>query len=422
MFHNEPEPTVPRVAPSTGPVRPRAVADVDVDVLVVGAGVVGLAIAGELAGLGSVLVVEREEGCGRGISSRNSEVVHSGIYYEPGTLKARLCVEGRRQLEAWAAQGHFAWRPVGKFVVATEEGELPRLEALLQRGRANGVEGLRLISPDELRGAEPDVQALGALWSPATGIVDSHGLMRFLEARARRAGAEFAWRSRVCGLRREGGAWTVTVEEGGSVPEAEDDGRLPLPEPVGGDRSTVRAAAVVLAGGLHSDQLAALAGVDVEGEGLRQFWSRGEYFAPRAGACPPLRHLVYPVPPADGEGHLGIHVTVDLAGAVRFGPSAAWPEPVSRRREDFRQDGSLREAFARGVSRYLPGIRAADLQPAGTGLRPRLRPARDFHIRRESGPGRDGLVTLLGVESPGLTSAPAIARHVAGLLRETFRP
>jgi len=417
MFQNEAHQAGPSASPASGPNG----SGVDVDILVVGAGVVGLAIAGEIAESGSVLVVEREEGFGRGISSRNSEVVHSGIYYEPGSLKARLCVEGRRIIEEWAGHDRFGYHPVGKLIVATEAAELPRLQALLERGQANGVEGLRLLSPDELREAEPAVKAVGALWSPATGIVDSHGLMRFLEGRARRAGVEFSWRSRVCGLRREGGAWTVQVEEGGPPPESEDGARLPLPEPVGGHRTLVRAAVVVLAAGLHSDQLAALAGVDVEGQGLRQFWSRGEYFAPRPGACPPLGHLVYPVPPADGEGHLGIHVTVDLAGAVRFGPSAAWPEPVSRRREDFHQDGTLREAFVQGVSRYLPGLRAGDLEPAGTGLRPRLRPARDFIIRRESGPGLEGLVTLLGVESPGLTSAPAIARHVAGLLRQDHR-
>jgi L-2-hydroxyglutarate oxidase LhgO len=394
---------------------------VDADVVVVGAGVVGLAIAGEAAELGSVVVLERGEGIGRGISSRNSEVVHSGLYYEPGSLKARLCLEGRRRIESWAAAGHVPYSRVGKFLVATVDAERSALDALLERGHVNGVEGLRRVSLDELREAEPAVRAVDALWSPATGILDSHGFMRFMEGRARRAGAEFAFHSRVCDLRREGGAWSIDVEESAAGAAEPDDGLLPLCEPARGQRTTLRAAAVVLAAGLHSDQLAALAGVAVEAQGLRQHWSRGEYFAPRPGTCPPLRHLVYPVPPADGEGHLGIHVTVDLAGAVRFGPSAAWPDPPTRRREDFRQDGFLREDFARGVSRFLPGIRAEDLEPAGMGLRPRLRPARDFIIRLESGPGLEGLVTLLGVESPGLTSAPAIARRVAELLRQALR-
>jgi L-2-hydroxyglutarate oxidase LhgO len=178
---------------------------------------------------------------------------------------------------------------------------------------------------------------------------------------------------------------------------------------------------VVNAAGLEADQVAALAGIDVEGEGLRQYWSRGEYFTPRGGACPPLRHLIYPLPPADGEGHLGIHVTLDLGGALRFGPSATWPCPPHSRREDFAQDEALAADFAAGVSRFLPGLAAADLRPAGVGLRPRRKPAGDFYIREEGRRGLAGLVNLIGVESPGLTSAPAIARlvgeHLAGVQR-----
>ncbi|MFA7329550.1 MAG: NAD(P)/FAD-dependent oxidoreductase [Candidatus Delongbacteria bacterium] len=391
----------------------------DFDIIVIGAGAVGLALAAELAPTGELLLLEREDHWGRGISSRNSEVVHGGIYYAPGSLKARLCVAGRRRIEAWAAEGRFAYRPVGKFIVATTDDERPELTALLETGRANGVEGLRAVSLDELREAEPAVQAVAALWSPSTGILDSHGFLRFLWERAQAGGAQLALRSRVVGLAPVPGGWEVEVEEG-PPPDGWEDPPGPLPRrtPAAGPRQTVSARLVLNAAGLQADQIAALAGVDVEGQGLRQHWSRGEYFAPRPGAGPPLRHLVYPVPPRAGEGHLGIHVTVDLAGAVRFGPSAAWPDPPESRREDYRQDLSLRDEFARGLARYLPGVRAADLEPAGVGLRPRLRPARDFVIRAESGPGLEGLVTLLGLESPGLTSAPAIATHVAGLLRE----
>jgi len=391
----------------------------DVDMLVIGAGAVGLAIAAELAPRGEVLVVEREDGIGRGISSRNSEVVHGGIYYEAGSLKARLCVEGRRCIEEWAAAGHFAYRQVGKFIVATDEAERPALLALLERGRANEVEGLREATLEELRQAEPAVRAVAALWSPATGIVDSHGLMRFLWARAEAHGSTMALRSQVTGLRAVDGGWEVEVEER-STPLHDEEGDTPsslgAAAPRRGARQRISARQVVNAAGLNADHIAALAGLPVEEMGLRHYWSRGEYFAPRPGTCPPLRHLVYPVPPAQGEGHLGIHVTVDLAGAVRFGPSAQWPTPMASRREDYHQDRQLAPHFAAGIQRYLPHVRAEDLEPAGVGLRPRLRPAGDFIIRRESGPGRQGLLTLIGVESPGLTSAPAIAGLVGRLL------
>ena len=394
----------------------------DVDIIVIGAGVVGLAIAAEAASLGELMILEREGASGRGISSRNSEVVHGGIYYEPGSLKARLCTEGRRRIEAWAAQGHFAYRQVGKYIVATSPDELPALAALLERGRANGVEGLREALLEELHAAEPAVRALAALWSPATGILDSHGFMRFLLERAQAQGAQLVTHARVTNLRPVSGGWELEVEELSGDPGREDpDGPLPYREVCRGVKTLVSARAVVNAAGLQADQIAALSGVAVEREGLRQHWSRGEYFAPRPGSCPPLRHLVYPVPAADGEGHLGIHVTVDLAGSIRFGPSVAWPDPPTLRREDYRQGDELREEFARGLARFLPGLDAADLYPVGVGLRPRLRPARDFVIRAESGLGQGGLVTLLGVESPGLTSAPAIASHVAGLLREHLR-
>lgn len=394
----------------------------DADILIIGAGVVGLAIAAEAAPLGELLILEREDRLGRGISSRNSEVLHGGLYYEPGSLKARCCVEGRRLVEAWAAQGRFGYQRLGKFIVATSREEEAGLSALLERGRLNGVEGLRLVSPDELREAEPAVRAEAALWSPATAIVDSHGLMRFLWERAAARGAQLVPRSRVVNLRPVSGGWEVEVEEG-AWPECREDPAGPLPHeiPVHSARTLVSARTVIIAAGLHSDQLAAQAGLPVEELGLRQYWSRAEYFAPRPGSCPPLHHLVYPVPPADGEGHLGIHVTLDLSGSVRFGPSAEWLDPPQRRREDFAQGLRLREEFARGLARFLPGLDAADLQPAGVGLRPRLRPARDFVIRLEDRPGQGGLVTLLGVESPGLTSAPAIATRVADWLRARTR-
>lgn len=387
----------------------------DFEQIVVGAGVVGLAVAAELAPLGETLVLEREEGFGRGTSSRNSEVVHAGIYYDPGSLKARLCVEGRRAIEGWAAEGRFGYRQVGKYIVAVNASESDALDELLARGRANGVEGLRLVGAEELAVALPGVRAVAGLFSPATGIVDSHGLMRFLATRAESAGAVLACRSRVVALEPVDGGWELQVEEGPEAPpEDRAPERLPRSLPATGPRQRLTARRVVIAAGLHSDALLALAGVDVEALGLRQWWSRGEYFAPRAGRVPALGHLVYPVPSAAGGGHLGLHLTVDLGGGLRFGPSVAWLEPAATRVEDYRQDRGRATEFAVGVSRYLPGLTAADLEPAGVGLRPLAfppgAPPVDFRVLDFGEHGRPGLWGLVGIESPGLTAAPAIGR------------
>lgn len=393
----------------------------DYEQIVVGAGVVGLAVAAELAPLGETLVLEREEGVGRGVSSRNSEVVHAGIYYEPGSLKARFCVEGRHAIEGWAAEGRFGYRRVGKAIVAVDEAERAELDRLLARGRANGVTGLRRALDGELEADLPGVRAVAGLVSEDTGIVDSHGLMRFLAGRAEAAGAAFAFRGRVVALRPLSGGWELQVEEGLAPPPADAAPRsLPRELPPAGPRQAISARRVVLAAGLHTDALLALAGVDVEGTGLRQWWSRGEYFAPKAGRAPALQRLVYPVPDARGGGHLGIHLTVDLGGGLRYGPSADWFEPPETRVETFEQDRRLAGAFAEGVSRWLPGVSADDLEPAGVGLRPRAFPpgghGRDFQIHDGAEFGRPGLWALIGIESPGLTAAPAIGRHLRGLV------
>jgi L-2-hydroxyglutarate oxidase LhgO len=394
----------------------------DFEHVVIGAGVVGLAVAAELAALGPTLILEREAGWGRGISSRSSEVVHAGIYYEPGSLKARLCVEGRRLIEAWAVRGCFAYRRCGKYIVAGDEAEEAALARLLDRGRANGVANLDWADPAQLRAAVPGVRARAALWSADTAIVDSHGLMRHLAARAEAAGAVLACRSAVVALERLPAGWELQVEEG-PVPALPGAAPLRLPRrlPAQGPRQAISARRVVIAAGLEADALAALAGLDVEGLGLRQYWNRGEYFAPCPGARPPVETLVYPVPAAGAGGHLGLHLTVDLGGGQRFGPSAAWLDPPESRFETYAQDGRLAPQFAEGVSRWWPGLRAEELQPAGVGLRPRAfrpgEPAPDFQIREHSAGGRPGLLTLTGIESPGLTAAPAIGRFVADLLR-----
>ncbi len=392
------------------------------EIVIIGAGVVGLAVAARLSRKHEVLVLERRSSIGQGTSSRNSEVLHAGIYYAPGSLKARLCVEGRREIEALGAEGRVTIKPVGKLIVAQDETEEAELHRLLERGRQNGVEALRLVSQAELAAREPEVHALSALYSPATGILDSHGLMNHYQHEAERNGALISCGSEVTGLEPAGGGWRLNIVTHEEDPGPADEGpveRIETLQAAGAaSGESLHAKWVINCAGLHADRIAAMAGVDVEGEGLRQYWSRGEYFAP-VGAAPRLNHLIYPVPAREGGGHLGIHATLDLGGGLRFGPSAEWPDPVIRRTEDYGQDCHLQPQFLEAVRRYLPAI-GERLEPAGVGLRARISPpngtVRDFVIRSEAKSGLPGILTLAGIESPGLTSAPAIARLVEGLL------
>jgi L-2-hydroxyglutarate oxidase LhgO len=366
-----------------------------VDVVVIGAGVVGLACAEALARAGrSVLVVERHEGFGRETSSRNSQVIHAGMYYPTGSLKAELCVRGNRSLRAWCEQRQVPFRMTGKYIVAVDPAEEPALEAILQRGHANGVEGLVRASAAELAAAEPHVTATMALWSPDSGIVDSHALMASLHAEAQRHGCDFAWRHAL-----------VAAEPGWTLELAD----------AAGHRSTLTAGAVVNAAGLRADEVAALAGFDVDALGYRQRFVKGHYFRIRAGRTGLVRHLIYPLPPADLAG-LGIHLTLELDGALRLGPDV---EPIDRAAERYDVPESLAQSFHTAASRYLRWLTPDELTPDQSGIRPKLaRPGEvaDFLIREESAHGRPRWVNLIGIESPGLTASLEIAQRVSALV------
>lgn len=371
---------------------------IDCDVAVIGAGVVGLACAARLArgGLG-VVAIERHESFGRETSSRNSQVVHAGIYYPAGSWKARLSVRGNASLRAWCATHGVALSPVGKHVVALDHEDEASLDALLERARDNGVPGVARISASELAVREPAVRARGALFVPSSAIVDAHALMASLLAEARAHGADFAWRH-----------WLARVEH---------DGRTFALE-VGSDsgqRTALRARAVVNAAGLLADDVAALAGIDVDAAGYRQRWVKGRYFRLRGRDL--VRSLIYPVPPRDLAG-LGVHLTLELDGAMRLGPDVV---PLAERREDYDVPEDAAETFFASASRYLRGIARADLSPDQAGIRPKLAPhlpgePRDFVIAEESARGLPGWVDLIGIESPGLTCALEIADEVAALL------
>jgi L-2-hydroxyglutarate oxidase LhgO len=366
------------------------------DVVVVGGGVVGLACAAALARAGrSTLLLERHGRIAQETTSRNSEVVHAGIYYPEGSLKATLCVAGREALYARCQRLGIPHRRLGKLIVACEPAERERLEALRVRGTANGAPGLRLLDEGELRGREPQVRGVAALHSPETGIVDGHALSLSYAAEAESHGATLVMRTEVLDVERRAGLWQLDVRD-----------------PDGG-RSRLACEAVVNAAGLEGDRLAERAGLDPDACGYRLHRCKGDYFSLSPGAPLSLSQLVYPVPAGPG---LGIHATLDLGGRIRFGPDA---EYVERVRYDV--DPGKAQAFAAAVARYLPQIRADWLAPDYAGVRPRLaapgEPFRDFVVAEESASGLPGWVNLIGIESPGLTAASAIADRVVDLLK-----
>ncbi len=364
------------------------------DVLVVGGGVCGLACGAALARAGRrVLLVERRPGLAQETSSRNSQVIHAGLYYAPGSQKATLCVRGRELLYARCRERRIAHRALGKLVVAVEAEQEAALEALCERGRANGAPGLELVSGAEVSRREPAVRARLGLWSPRTGIVDAHAFALSYAAELEAAGGTLLLDTELLELAR-GAGWRATLRVGDGPPEE------------------LETEAVVNAAGLASDTVAALAGLSVDALGYRQRPCKGDYFALAPGAPLRFRHLVYPLHERVG---LGIHVTLDLGGRVRLGPDATWVDAPS-----YEVDASKAALFARSAGRYLPGLRAEWLTPDQAGIRPRLagpgEAPRDFVVEEASAHGAPGLVNLIGIESPGLTAAAAIAERVVALL------
>jgi L-2-hydroxyglutarate oxidase LhgO len=363
----------------------------DVDCVVIGAGVVGLAIARDLAlGGREVLVIEAEGGIGTQTSSRNSEVIHAGLYYPEGSAKARLCVAGKHALYAYARARGVPVARCGKLIVATADHQRPKLDAILARGRAAGVDDLALIGADEVAAMEPEVQAVAAVWSPSTGVIDSHAFMLALQGDLENAGGQCAFNTPVIGLARVGGA--MLVETGGAEPFA------------------VSADLVVNSAGHGAPGIAALL-ADFPRQMLpRQAYAKGNYFA--LTGRQPFRRLIYPTPEAAG---LGVHATVDLAGRVRFGPDVEWVASD----QDLQVNPARADAFYAAIRSYWPALPDGALTPDYAGVRPKIHaegePMPDFRIEGPAHHGVPGFITLFGIESPGLTSALAIAREVADM-------
>jgi glycerol-3-phosphate dehydrogenase len=378
-----------------------------VNILIVGGGVVGCAIAAEVSKRWpDVFIVEQLPRVGMATSTRNSGVIHSGIYYSANSLKARHCVEGNRLMFAFCEKHHVAHRRTGKLVVAADAGEQPALEALHKRGMENGVTGLRLIGPSEIRAREPHISGVAALEVPSTGIVSAEELVRTFARLATDQGANLVTRGRVMSLEPAGGTIRVDVRVGDA------------PEITGGTNTysdeTIEARCVINAAGLYADDVAGLVG----NRSWKIYPVRGEYCEVRGPRSSLVNGLVYPLPHTDGLS-LGMHFTRTIWDTLLIGPTARYV----KEKDDYERDRLSVADFVAGARNLLPEIGESDLQLAYSGLRPKLVPPNehgmaDFVIERDS--NVPAMIHLVGIDSPGLTAAPSIARHVAELAGETL--
>ncbi len=364
--------------------------------VVIGAGVVGLAVARALAQSGhDVLVLEAEGSIGTGISARSSEVIHAGIYYPQGSLKGRWCVEGRRALYAYCAERGIGHRQCGKLILATDPNQLPQLDAMESSARANGVQDLRRLDASEVADLEPAVRCTAALYSPSTGIVDSHGLMLSLQGDIERAGGVVVCRTRVLGGQWREGAWQLRIG-------------------IGAQEERLTASRVINCAGLGAQAVARGLGVpEARIPPLR--YAKGSYFS--LSGRHTFSHLIYPVPEPGG---LGVHLTLDLEGRARFGPDVEWVSDV-----DYRVDPARADRFYEAIRHYWPGLPEGSLQPAFAGIRPKLAgpgaDGVDFCLQGPVEHGLPGLIGLYGIESPGLTAALALARVVCARITADAR-
>lgn len=365
----------------------------DIDCIVVGAGVVGLAIARALALSGrEVMVVESAEGIGTGTSARNSEVIHAGIYYPAGSLKAKLCVQGRHMLYDYCAQHGVGHKRLGKLIVATSEEEIPKLADIMQKAHINGVDDMELLSAAQAQALEPALSCTAALLSPSTGIIDSHGLMLSYQGEAENAGAQCVFHTPLLSgqVRTNGG---FDLQFGGA------------------DAMSLSCNVLINASGLHAPTLARnIQGIPADSI-PKEYLCKGSYFTLQGRA--PFTRLIYPTPHHAG---LGVHLTLDLGGQAKFGPDTEWIDRV-----DYDIDPSRCDGFYEAVRTYWPGMRDGTLSPGYTGIRPKIsgphEPAADFMISGPAVHGVPGLVNLFGIESPGLTSSLAIAQETLTLLQ-----
>jgi len=357
------------------------------NIVIIGAGVVGLAIAAHISERHEgVYIFEKNEKFGQETSSHNSGVIHSGIHYPPKTLKAKLCVEGNQMLYELCEKHRIPFKKLGKLTVAIEEEEIKELEHLMWQGKENGVPDLEFLDRDEVQKLEPHVQVEKALYTPSTGIVEPDELMSHFYATAHRNNATLVTQTEVTSIKKTKDGYELS---GISVNE----------------KFTVTAKTVINCAGLHSDKIAAMTGLDINKLGYKLHHCKGDYY--RITGPPPVKMLVYPLPKGGG---LGIHLTPDMTGSIRLGPNAYYVDKI-----DYTVTSDEKE-FREDVARFLPIIRQYRIGPDSTGIRPKLQGPndsfKDFVIKHEADKGLFGLINLIGIESPGLTAAPAIAKYV----------
>ena len=373
----------------------------EADITIIGAGIVGLAIAAEVASEDkNVFVLEKNSSFGLETSSRNSQVIHSGIYYPKNSLKAKACVEGNALLYELCSKQGIPHRRLGKLIVAIDEEETDQLRTLLIRGRGNGVEGLSILSTQDIRRIEPNINAVAALFAPTTGIVDALALMQHFIAKAKSKGTKIVYKSEVTSIEKKAYGYRVSVYD--------RNGGFSFDTKI-----------LVNSAGLCSDKVAKIAGIDIDQAGYRIHYCKGEYFRMCQHKSKLIKRLVYPVPLTKASG-LGIHATPDLDGAMLLGPNSKYIDCI-----DYSVDISQKEAFYQSAVKFLPFIQCGDLEPEMAGIRPTLQRAgdsfKDFVMRDESDKGLPGFINLVGIESPGLTSSPYIAKYVGNMVNEALK-
>lgn len=361
----------------------------EVKIAIIGAGVIGLAIATEMSEkFDNIVVLEKHNTFGQETSSRNSEVVHSGIYYPQGSLKAKLCVEGAERLYEICEKYSIPYKKIGKLIVAICKSEIKTLDDLLEKGKRNNVKELLFWDKNDVKRNEPNVNADAAIYLPNTGIIDSHSLMKHFFTKAEAKGVLFSFNSEVVQLEKRDDWFTVGIRQG---------------------NYKFKSKVVINCAGLSSDYIAGLAGIDVSRNGYNIKYCKGSYFYYAKPS--PIKMLVYPIPQEELIG-LGVHATLDLGNRLRFGPDAEYIETI-----DYKVDANKKESFYQGASKIISGLDSESFLPEMAGIRPKLQgtgeKAKDFVIKEESDNGLPGLINLIGIESPGLTAAPAIARMVS---------
>jgi L-2-hydroxyglutarate oxidase LhgO len=373
----------------------------DAEITIIGAGVVGLAIAEKMSGEHSnVFLIEKHPSFGQETSSRNSEVIHAGIYYTQNSLKSKLCVDGKYLLYDYCKKYNVPFKNCGKLIVATSEEEIAVIEGIRQTAIKNGVDDLLVLDRNQICEMEPNIFALKALYSPSTGIVDSHSLMKQYETNTINNGGQVVYGSEVTGIKRIKNGYEITLFDADKK------------------NYTFTSEIVINSAGLTSDKVSEMVGI--YDDNLKILFCKGEYFRINPPKNKLINRLVYPVPHPNMEG-IGIHVTIDMGGGVKLGPDVKYLESNVY---DYKLTASKQEAFYKSAKKFLPFLEFDDIAPEMAGIRPKIQkpgdPLRDFYIMEESKRGYPGFINLIGMESPGLTSSISIAKYVNGLINNTI--